>query len=250
MNTDRSKQSGSKLEYHGKEELESIEKDLIFYNKFLVRKFLSECNTKLSSQANYKILDFGAGIGTLAEIWFKNSSGSKPICLEIDEDQRTEIRKKGFLAVKSLSELSHKIEFVYTSNVLEHIEDDVQALSDLCNSLSDNGTLVIYVPAFQILFSDLDRKVGHYRRYQKRELKSKLRNSGFKIEKIEYVDSIGFFAAFAIRLLGWRELGNLGNSRSLRFYDKFIFPISKSMDFIGFKYLFGKNLYVVGRKAV
>ena len=134
--------------------------------------------------------------------------------------------------------------------MLEHIEDDVQALSDLCNSLSDNGTLVIYVPAFQILFSDLDRKVGHYRRYQKRELKYKLRNSCFKIEKIEYVDSIGFFAAFAIRLLGWRELGNLGNSRSLRFYDKFIFPISKSMDFIGFKYLFGKNLYVVGRKAV
>jgi hypothetical protein len=141
------------------------------------------------------------------------------------------------------------LDFIYTSNVIEHIENDLQTLKDLNNTLSKYGTIVIYVPAFQVLFSDLDRKAGHYRRYSKKDLKEKLVKSGFTIENICYVDSIGFFAGMTIRILGWRKVGNLGNSKSLKFYDKLIFPISKLLDHLGFKYLFGKNLYAVARKA-
>jgi hypothetical protein len=56
--------------------------------------------------------------------------------------------------------------------------------------LSDNGVLAIYVPAFQILFSELDSQVGHYRRYSRKDLRQKLRQSGFEVEKIVYVDKV------------------------------------------------------------
>ena len=60
--------------------------------------------------------------------------------------------------------------FVYTSNVLEHIQHDVSVLTDIKNKMSVNGKLAIYVPALPILFSDFDTSIGHFRRYSKKEL--------------------------------------------------------------------------------
>jgi SAM-dependent methyltransferase len=248
--SEENRQNSNSSVYHAREELESFENDLLNYNRYLVQKFLAEFKKQnLPATRNARILDFGAGIGTLAEIWNEYEPASKPICLEIDETQRRAIIDKGFSAIGSLSEISEKLDFIYTSNVIEHIENDLQTLEHLNNALFENSSIVIYVPAFQVLFSDLDRKAGHFRRYSKKDLREKLVKSGFTIENICYVDSIGFFAGLAIRILGWRKVGNLGNSKSLRFYDKSIFPISKFLDLLGFKYLFGKNLYVVARKT-
>jgi hypothetical protein len=36
--------------------------------------------------------------------------------------------------------------------------------------LQDGGTLAIYVPAFMLIFNNLDRAVGHYRRYHRADL--------------------------------------------------------------------------------
>jgi predicted SAM-dependent methyltransferase len=58
---------------------------------------------------------------------------------------------------------------IYSSNVLEHIEDDSRALNEMFAKLQINGKLAIYVPAFMFLFSDLDIKAGHFRRYSKKE---------------------------------------------------------------------------------
>ena len=54
-------------------------------------------------------------------------------------------------------------------DVIEHIENDVEELDRACNLLSESGKLIIIVPAFNFLFSDFDRDVGHYRRYYKRD---------------------------------------------------------------------------------
>ena len=250
MNLGANKQTPNSSKYHATEELESFEKDLVFYNTYIVQKFLADF-TSHANKKNIKpsVLDFGAGIGALADIWVKESESTKPICLEIDEKQRQIISEKGYMAIKSIDLLTEKVDFIYSSNVLEHIADDVEVLIELNKFLNEDGLIAIYVPAFQYLFSDLDRKAGHYRRYSKHEIKSKLSKAGFNIEKINYVDSVGFFAAYALRLLGWRKIGDLGSSKSLQFYDKFIFPISKSLDWLGFQKLFGKNLYVLAKKV-
>ena len=52
------------------------------------------------------------------------------------------------------------------------------------------------MPAFQFLFSSMDQAVGHYRRYEKNELINKCMKAGFKINKIYFDDSLGFFCIY------------------------------------------------------
>jgi SAM-dependent methyltransferase len=143
-----------------------------------------------------------------------------------------------------LEEIDKKFDLIFSSNVLEHIEKDVEALLDLSKFLKPEGLLVNYVPAFPILFSDLDVSVGHYRRYTKRELSSKLKEAGFEIQKIHYVDSLGFPASVLLKVLGYKSRGNIGGLKSMSIYDRFIFPISRTLDLLGFKKLIGKNIIV------
>ena len=76
-------------------------------------------------------------------------------------------------------------------NVLEHIENDDRALIEAFNLLNDNGTLIIEVPSFKILYDDYDKKLLHYRRYDPSEIENKIINAGFYIEKKTH---LGFFA--------------------------------------------------------
>ena len=53
---------------------------------------------------------------------------------------------------------------------------------------------------FNFLWTPLDNEVGHYRRYTRHELVSKLKNVGFQNIQIEYADSAGFFATLIFKL--------------------------------------------------
>ena len=76
-------------------------------------------------------------------------------------------------------------------NTLEHIADDVAALERLGRFLTPGGRAVIYVPAFNLLFSDYDRKVGHQRRYSKKMMTAVIDAAGMKTAKLRYVNVIG-----------------------------------------------------------
>lgn len=245
------KQTQESDHYFGKTELSVGENSLESYNKFIVKKFIQHANIQYGNKVRKEaqILDFGAGIGSLALIW-KEVSGQSVECLEIDPIQIGEITKRGFICWNSLDKIPHKFDFIYTSNVLEHIEDDVKSLKNLASILESNCRIGVYVPAFNILFSDLDRSVGHYRRYSKKELVNKASVSGFKVVYCQYVDSIGFFASLLIKILGWKSVGNIGSPQSLKLYDKFIFPISRIIDRITLGRLLGKNLIMIAEKSL
>ena len=193
------------------------------------------------------ILDFGAGTGHLAKI-ISEKSNENPSCIEIDEDFQKILKKKGFKVQKNLDETNESFDLIYSSNVLEHIYNDVEILISLKSKLKDNGTIVLYLPAFNILFSDLDRKVGHFRRYSKSSILKKALNAGLKVKRVYYVDSIGFFGSLVIRLFGWNTKDGIGSKKSLVFYDRFIFPISIFFDKVGFKHFLGKNIYISLKK--
>ena len=72
------------------------------------------------------------------------------------------------------------------------------------------------------------------------KLKQNVKMQDLKLKKIQYVDSIGFFASIALKIFGYNASSGLGSKKSIKFYDKYIFPVSKIFDMIGFKYLFGK----------
>ena len=93
--------------------------------------------------------------------------------------------------------------------------------------LKKNGHLIIIVPAFQILFSEFDKKVGHYRRYRKNFFKNYSKEKNFKIKKLALFDIIGFFIILFSKIL------NLTNSKKTSLGIKvwnFLIPLSKILD--------------------
>lgn len=231
-------------EYSGIQELKIAEQGLQFYSNDIVKKMKQ--NLKIEKHSS--ILDFGAGTGQLAEIWRSNYR-INPICIEIDPNLEEILKLKNFKVFQKLNQIPHMLEFIYTSNVLEHIEDDVSTLIDIKNKLLVGGKLVIYVPALPFLFSAFDISVGHYRRYSKKELIKKVTESGLEVEKCYWNDSLGVLAAVIVKFLGYKRIVNLGNSRTFLIYDRVVYPISKILDSIIFKHLIGKNLFLVAKNT-
>ena len=168
----------------------------------------------------------------------------EPICVEIDPSLFQILQNKGFTTVSNFQSIASSVPFVYTANVLEHIEDDIKALKMIRESLEPGGKIAIYVPAMPILFSDLDRSVGHFRRYKKKELVQKVTTSGYEVQSCYFNDSVGVLASLVLKVVGYKGKVGLGSKRSLFFYDGYIYPISKVLDRIFFRYVIGKNLFL------
>ena len=193
-----------------------------------------------------EIVDFGACIGTLSLI-FRNKYKKDPTCIEIDHVNKEYLEKRNFKFFENIDNLPKSPDLIFSSNVLEHIEDDLKIMKSFNKVLDQNGRLFLFVPAKMILWTKLDETVGHYRRYEISKLKSLAIKTGFEIERIHYADFCGFF----ITLL-WKLFDNNNKSPlskfSLTFYDNFIFPFSRILDKIGCKYLIGKNIVLVAKK--
>lgn len=219
--------------YEGKDNLEAME-SAHNYHAFLVSMIVAHGDSSKPQ------LDFGAGTGTHARRL--RDRGVVVKCVEPDYELATRLRLEGFeVAARPLEFGREAFASIYSLNVLEHIEDDDSALRDLFTVLQPGGRLVLYVPAFSLLFSEMDRRVGHFRRYRSRTLRGQAEAAGFRVVECRYVDSLGFLAAFAYRMLG-RD-GNL-NERSISLYDRFVFPASRLLDRAVSKW-WGKNLLLV-----
>jgi len=72
-----------------------------------------------------------------------------------------------------------------------------------------------------------------------------MRAAGYRIETSRYVDSVGFVATLAFRIIGNRS-GEL-DRRQIRWYDRFVLPASLLLDKLLAPF-FGKNLLVVARR--
>ena len=226
------------FQYTGLSELEKIEGNLKNYNKFIVSKFMKH------SQAS-SVIDFGAGIGTLSAIWKNLNENVSITCIELDLTQVRIIDQRGLVARENFDP-NLKVEYIFTSNVLEHIKDDDSTLSSFYHHLNVDGKLGIFVPANPLLYSHIDKRLEHFRRYSKAELEEKVKKAGFIIDESTFVDSLGLFAWLFTKIFKL-EITN-ESSNLLRIYDKFIWPISKTLDLLGLRFLFGKNLLLLASK--
>jgi SAM-dependent methyltransferase len=192
-------------------------------------------------------MDFGAGTGTIAEI-LRDEYQLIVDCIEVDSSLIDVLKGKKFRVFSDLENLHCKYKYIYTSNVIEHIEDDLIVLKKLFEALEINGKLLIYVPAMPILFSSFDYRVGHFRRYQKKKLIKIVKEAGFSIEKCVYSDCIGFLAALIFKLKSKLLKNSDISQRNLIFYDKIVYPVSKTLDLLGLEYIIGKNLLLIAKK--
>ena len=233
-------------EYPGRESLNLTEVGLPRYSKHIL-EMMNKSLPLLKMSARDNILEFGAGSGYLAQLW-QNLYSEKVVCVEIDSELCQLIKDKGLQVKSRISDYEMRFNLIFSSNVLEHIENDVNALKEVYDALQPGGVVAIYVPAFQVLYSSMDKEVGHVRRYSKGELSQKILNTGFVGLQIQYCDSLGFFASLLMKTVGYRNKLGIGNLKSLMMYDKYFFTISKQLDRFGLSKILGKNLLAVAMK--
>jgi glycosyltransferase involved in cell wall biosynthesis len=128
-------------------------------------------------------------------------------------------------------------------NVLEHVADDVSALRCLRGLLAVNGRSILVVPAMASLFGEIDRSIGHHRRYERLELCEKLEAAGLQVEEIVFFNAIG--------AIGWYVNSRLLRRRTVpRFQARindWLVPLLKLEK--GFQGRFGLSLLAVARRV-
>lgn len=228
--------------YSGTELLATGEQALANYNAWIARQFVRYF--RRGDTTGEAVLDFGAGIGTLSVI-FERDSGVRPVAVELDANQQATLRRRNIETYTSLADLGRPMDFIYTSNVLEHIADDAAALAALRDTLVEGGKIAIFVPAFESIWTSLDDHVGHHRRYTIASLGDKLAAAGFEVESMKYCDSLGFLLAYLYRFVG--DPSGEPSSASLKIFDRTVFPVSLVVDKATGR-LFGKNVLALARR--
>ncbi|WP_245885697.1 class I SAM-dependent methyltransferase [Xylanimonas oleitrophica] len=71
-------------------------------------------------------------------------------------------------------------DLVCAFEVVEHIEDDAQALAEWTARLRPGGLLLLSTPAWQSRFGPMDEAVGHFRRYEPDALAGLMRDAGLR----------------------------------------------------------------------
>ncbi|TGM80935.1 methyltransferase domain-containing protein [Leptospira bouyouniensis] len=147
--------------------LETIE-EAVIYNRWIASKILDYLGEKN--------LEIGAGTGTIASITSENF----PIdVFDLSKDNYNFLKQR-FKSVKNIRNIGQDIlsiktknyyDCIYSSNVMEHIEEDTKILNHSLSLLKKGGFFVAIVPAMPILYSMFDKKIGHVRRYSKQDIK-------------------------------------------------------------------------------
>jgi 2-polyprenyl-3-methyl-5-hydroxy-6-metoxy-1,4-benzoquinol methylase len=226
-----------RLSYTGLDILQALEQ-ATNYNAFLTDLVIR------GAGGRQPVLDFGAGIGTFSKLL--RDKGVSVTCVEADPSFAQALARAGFLAFRDLHEVpDDSFEFIFALNVLEHIEDDRAAVKLLGAKLKKRGSLLLYVPAFEFLWTALDDKIKHQRRYDKAGLKKLMRAAGLTVSECRYADSLGLFAALAFKMFG--DKNRDVKPSTIAFYDRYVVPLSIPLDSL-LGGLFGKNVYVVAKK--
>ena len=200
-----------------------------------------------------RVIELGAGIGNFTELLT-----DRDIVAAVDKSEAAVERMKNkFSAFHNVIPMRMDIESpelrelgrldadtIVCINVLEHIDDDARALSDMYTLLTPGGRLIVLVPAFRFLYGSIDRIVGHHRRYGRKELSSRLHNAGFCIREIFFMNSIAVFGWFLNnRILKRQE----ESPAQVAFFDKCIAPWMRAIEHV-VRPPFGLSLIAIGEK--
>jgi len=207
--------------------------------------------SKLTPHICGNVLEVGAGIGTTTPFLF-NSNISKWTCLEPDSAMSEQIQSKidnGILSKNinvingSLQDITTTYDTIIYIDVLEHIELDKEEVLKATSLLNKGGKIVSLSPAHQSLYNEFDKKIGHFRRYNKSSIK-KLTNKDLSEIGVFYLDSVGLLASLTNKLFLKQAEPQLNQ---ILFWDKYIIKTSKIIDEIfGFK--LGKSIIAIWQR--
>jgi ubiquinone/menaquinone biosynthesis C-methylase UbiE len=189
--------------------LEKVEREHWFYKgkRLLVRHWIERA-VKFTSGG--VIVDAGAGTGELVRELrgIYEPGGVSVIGIEFAEEPRRLAmeRKATELIAGSILDLpleDNTSRVTIALDVLEHVENDRLAFSELLRVTSSGGIIIINVPAFMSLWSDWDVSLGHFRRYTRRTLREVIEphRSNIDLLYFDYANSVAFLPILTIRKL-------------------------------------------------
>lgn len=208
------------------------------------------CLSFIKKYISGDILEVGAGCGSFTRNYLNKNSISSLTLTERDKQNiltlNSKFRKKKKVKVlKSLtSKLKKKYNVILYLHVLEHIKNDYKEVNEAVKKLKKSGFLIILVPAHRKMYSNLDKVVGHYRRYELDFFKKKFKS--IKQISLKYLDSSGYMLYFLNNLLFKNE--KYPSKFKIFIWDKFFTPVSLILDFI-FQYKIGKCILAIYKKT-
>ncbi|MEX0827742.1 MAG: methyltransferase domain-containing protein [Haliea sp.] len=200
-----------------------------------------------------RIVEYGAGIGSISASLVPYAEGIDlvepfdmlftKLSAQFDGVARVRLYQQT-IAEHANSAADASYDAAVMVNVLEHIEDDCGALVELHRILLPGGTLCLFVPAHQFLYSAYDRLVGHHRRYELPELRTRVCDAGFEITHARYFDILGV----PPWLLTMRLLKRTRISSGLALlYDRTAVPVGRTLESL-IAPPFGKNVLLIATK--
>lgn len=196
------------------------------------------------------VLEVGAGLGEFAEQF---DDLDRLVVTDVDPAAvavmarrfagRAEVEVRQ-LELGTAPDLDRPVESVVAINVLEHIEDDAGALRSLATAVEVGGRLVLWVPGYQQLYGEFDRKVGHVRRYTPDSLAEAVRRADLDVELVRPVNLLGGVAWWlAVRRGG----AGAPNPRLVATFDRCVVPVTKALE-RRVRVPFGQSVLCVARK--
>jgi SAM-dependent methyltransferase len=155
--------------------------------------------------ADARVVDIGTGTGAnlrlLKQIGFTNVTGIEP-----SEDAARWCAEKGLGEVRSGDVRARplpdqSVDLVVATDVVEHVDEDQGAVSEIYRVLRPGGIVLFTVPAFPSLWGLQDEVSHHYRRYRMGPFLKMLDEAKFQVTNKFYFNYILFLPIFLARQL-------------------------------------------------
>ncbi len=193
------------------------------------------------------VLDVGAGAGVFFKHYLSGFQKSQYYFIEPIQSLRDRILKSPGSHVITDETALIEQDAVVLLDVLEHIEHDLDFLKNIYSRMPNGTLLILTCPALNILWSDWDVKMGHFRRHTKKSLMSVASSAGFEVKESRYL-----FHFFVLPAL-WRKF-NPSPDAEFPHLSKMINSILKAWAFFELKFFyyvpFGTSVTVVAQKII
>jgi SAM-dependent methyltransferase len=152
----------------------------------------------------YRVLEVGCGTGKVLKMLEETCDDGTVIGMDLfDEGLRFARRRTSCALVQGdvyKPPFDVQFDVIGAFDVIEHLPDDLQIMRNMLDMLAPGGALILTVPAHPSLWSYFDEASHHCRRYEEKELRNKLQESGYRVEYMtQYMATI-----FPIMWLGRR----------------------------------------------
>jgi SAM-dependent methyltransferase len=202
-----------------------------------------------------RVLEVGAGTGTITRKLVDRHPDASIVSLEPSENLFVSLDAYAAMTDRVTAEketladsgtrFAGAFDAVLYVNVLEHIADDEREIQLAAEALRPGGALLVFGPGLEILYSGLDHKAGHYRRYSLQHLRLITEGAGLRIVTLHYFDLLGVLPYLVV--YRWLHSTQISGS-TMWGYDRLIVPLSRLIQHVLRDPPLGKNVILIAVK--